>query len=329
MRSIKLCWAIATMAFSSAAAISASAQEASVAEQTVDVMNKIWGQHPGMRANHAKGVVVEGSFTPTKDASALSKAALFAGPAIPVTVRFSDSTGMPAIADGSGGANPHGMSVKFHQPDGSDVDMVINSLKFFPVATGEEFRDLLQAVGQSGPDAPKPTKLEQFFASHPAAPKAFASAETPTSFARETYNGVDAFVFVDAAGKRQPFRFQVVPAEGAQHLSEADAKAQAPDYLIQELPARFAKGPVSFQLTAKLAAPGDQTKDPTQPWPDDRKTVNLSTIVLTKAVADNDTAQKELLFLPENLTDGIEVSDDPLINARTQSYAVSYGRRSQ
>lgn len=72
-----------------------------------------------------------------------------------------------------------------------------------------------------------------------------------------------------------------------------------------------------------------QAKDPTQPWPDDRKTVNLGTIVLTKAVADNDAAQKELLFLPENLTDGIEVSDDPLINARTQSYAVSYGRRSQ
>jgi catalase len=43
--------------------------------------------------------------------------------------------------------------------------MVTNSLKFFPVGTGEDFRDLLQAIIASPPDAPKPTKLEQFFAS--------------------------------------------------------------------------------------------------------------------------------------------------------------------
>ena len=95
-------------------------------------MNKLWGQHPGIRANHAKGVVVEGTFTPTKDAAALSKAALFQGKAIPVTARFSDSTGLPDIPDGDENANPHGMAVKFRLPDGSDVDIVENSLKLFP-----------------------------------------------------------------------------------------------------------------------------------------------------------------------------------------------------
>ena len=305
------------------------AQETSVAEQTVDVMNKLWGQHPGLRANHAKGIVVEGSFTPTKQAAALSKAALFEGKPIPVTVRFSDSTGLPDLPDGSAGANPHGMSVKFHLPDGSDVDIVENSLKFFPVATGAEFRDLLQAVSESGPDAAKPTKLDAFFASHPAAPKAFGSVETPVSFAREVYNGVDAFVFVDGSGKRQPFRFQVVPAEGPEHLSAADAAKQPPNFLMEELPARIAKGQVQFQLTARLAQAGDPTSDPTSAWPNDRPVADLGTITLTKALADSAAAEKPLLFLPENLTDGIEVSDDPLIDARNQAYAVSFGRRSQ
>lgn len=320
----------AAVALSCVLAPAVFAEEASaVAEQTVDVMNKLWGQHPGMRANHAKGVVVEGAFTPTKDAAALSKAALFAGHTIPVTARFSDATGLPDIADGNVNANPHGMAVKFHLPDGGEVDIVENSLKFFPVATGAEFRDLLQAVAESGPDAAKPTKLDAFFASHPAAQPALSSAETPISFAREIYNGIDAFVFVDAAGKRQPFRFQVVPEEGAAHLSPEDAAKQKPNFLVDELPARLAQGSVRFRLMAQLAEPGDQTKDPTQPWSADRKVVDLGTITLAKAVADNAEAQKALLFLPNNLTDGIEVSDDPLIDARDQAYAVSFSRRSQ
>jgi catalase len=307
----------------------AYAQEASVAEQIVNAMNKLFGQHPGIRANHAKGVVVEGTFTPSRDASALSKAVLFEGKTIPVTARFSDSTGIPDIADGSADANPHGMAVKFHLPDGSDVDIVENSLPFFPVATGEEFRDLLQAIAESGPEASKPTKLDSFMASHPAAPRAVGAVQTPVSFAREIYNGVDAFVFVNAAGKRQPFRFQVAPVDGAAHLSRADAEKQKPDFLVDELPARLANGPVRFRLLAQLAEPGDQTKDPTQPWPAERKMADLGTITLTKAAADNVAAQKALLLLPGNLTDGIEVSDDPLVDVRNQAYALSFSRRSQ
>lgn len=318
---VALCCALVPAAF---------AQDSStVAEQTVDVMNKLWGQHPGTRANHAKGVVAEGSFTPSKEAAELSKAALFAGATIPVIARFSDSTGLPDIADGSEDANPHGMAVKFQLPGGGEMDIVENSLKFFPVATGAEFRDLLRAAAESGPDAAKPTKLDAFFASHPAAPRAFASAETPVSFARETYNGIDAFVFVDAAGKRQPFRFRIMPAEGTEYLGRAEAAKQTPDFLVQELPVRLAKGPVRFQLMAQLAAPGDQTKDPTQPWPADRKLVDLGTITLTRAAVNNDEAQKALLFLPSNLAEGIEVSDDPLIEARDQAYAISFSRRSQ
>ncbi len=319
----------AALALSCVLSPAAFADDAPVPEQIVDAMNKLWGQHAGMRANHAKGVVVEGSFTPNPAAATLSKAALFKGSTIPVTVRFSDSTGVPDMPDGSPNANPHGMSVKFHLPDGNEVDIVENSLKFFPVATGEDFRDMLRAIAESGPDAAKPTKLEAFLGSHPSVLRALATIATPVSFARETYNGVDAFIFVDAAGKRQPFRLQVVPAEGAEHLSKEDAAKQKPDFLVDELPVRLAKGPVQFHLTAKLAAPGDQTKDPSQPWPDDRKVADLGTITLTKAVADNAAAQKALLFLPGNLTDGIEPSDDPLIDTRNQAYAVSFGRRSQ
>lgn len=152
-----------------AAGAPALAQEASTAEQTIDVMNTLFGKHPGARANHAKGVVAEGSFTPSPEAARISKASLFKGPPVPVTIRFSDATGVPTIPDGAANANPHGLALKFKLSDGSEMDVVTNALKYFPVATGEDFRDLLKAVAESGPKAAHPTALERFAAAHPAA----------------------------------------------------------------------------------------------------------------------------------------------------------------
>jgi len=111
----RLSAAALALALSAAPAL---AQAPSTATQTIDTMNTLWGRHPGMRANHAKGVVVLGSFTPTPAAKALSKAAIFAGATVPVTVRFSDSTGLPTLPDGAPNANPHGMAIKF-QPAGA------------------------------------------------------------------------------------------------------------------------------------------------------------------------------------------------------------------
>ncbi|CCE04889.1 catalase, homologous to the Protein srpA precursor [Bradyrhizobium sp. STM 3843] len=304
----------------------ALAQDAPLEEQLVNQMNKVFGVHAGFRANHAKGVVVEGHFKASPDAAGLSRAVLFGGTEVPVTVRFSDSTGVPNLPDGSDDANPHGMAVKFHLPDGSDTDIVINSLKFFPVSTSEEFRDLLVAIAESPPDAAKPTKVEQFFASHPTVPAALGTVATPDSFADEAYFGINAFVFVNKAGERQAIRYQMVP-DKVVHLDKAEAAKRAPDFLMQELPARLKQGPVTFHFKAQLAAAGDSTKDPAKPWPDDRKLVELGVLTIDKAVPDSDEAQKKLLFLPGQLTDGIEESDDPMIDVRNGAYAVSFSRR--
>jgi catalase len=297
------------------------------ATATIDVMNKLWGRHPGLRANHARGVVVVGSFTPAPEAAGLSTASIFAGKPVPVTVRFSDATGLPNLADGADAANPHGMSIRF-QPEGSTyVDVVLNSLPYFPVATGEEFLQLLTAASESGPDAPKPTKVEQFIATHPAAAKAGEGVRTPSSFVRETYNGIDAFIFVNAQGQRQPFRFQFQPVAGGDYVGKEDAAKLPPNFLLDELPARLKTGKAEYRVMAQLANPGDPTKDPTQPWPADRRMVNLGTLTLTGAVADEAKAQHDLRFLPNHLTPGIELSDDPLVDARVRSYVISFGRR--
>jgi catalase len=308
-------------------ASAAATADEPVPAQIVDLANKVDGVHPGFRAFHAKGIVVEGRFKASPEAARLSSATLFNGSSIPVTVRFSDGSGMPNVPDGSP-AMPRGIAIKYHLPNGVDTDMVTNSFKFFPVGTGEDFRDLLQAIIASPPDAPKPTKLELFFASHPNAPKAIGSLPIPDSFADEEYHGIDAFIFVSKSGERQAVRYVIAP-EKLVHITPEEAAKQSPDFLFDDLAKRIAQKPLVFHVKAQLAESGDQTKDASQPWPDDRKVVDLGVLTLNTVTPNSPAAEKKLLFLPTSLTPGIELSDDPLPLVRTAAYSVSFGRRSQ
>jgi catalase len=206
---------------------------------------------------------------------------------------------------------------------------VINSLHFFPVATPAEFRDLLLVAAESKPDSPKPTKLDDFVAKHPAAAQAGATAKTPESFATEQYFGINAFGFTNKAGETRFIRYVAEPIAGVSHLDPNDAAKRAPDYLSDDLKARLAKAPVQFRLLAQVAAPGDTITDATIPWPEDRQRVELGVISITSLAPNNEEAAKSLLFLPGNVTDGVAPSDDPLIAVRDASYAISFSRRSE
>jgi catalase len=113
-------------AASIASPIVVHAVDTNVNTEIVDALNARYGVHPGFRSNHAKGVVVEGSFTPTPRAAELSRSPLFTGATLPVTVRFSDASGLPDLHDAALLARPHGMAIKFHLPDGVDSDIVAN-----------------------------------------------------------------------------------------------------------------------------------------------------------------------------------------------------------
>lgn len=83
-------WAMAAVL---AVCVPARADDQPIEVQIVDALNKAFGAHEGFRANHAKGVVAEGSFKATPAAQSVSSAAIFSGATISVTVRFSDFYG--------------------------------------------------------------------------------------------------------------------------------------------------------------------------------------------------------------------------------------------
>jgi hypothetical protein len=109
-----------------------------------------------------------------------------------------------------------------------------NTLKFFPVSTGADFRDMLLVIAASPPDAAKPTKFDEFVAAHPTVPGALATAPTPDSFADEEYHGINAFVFINDKGERRAVRYIMSP-EKLVHLDAAEAATMGPDYLVDEL----------------------------------------------------------------------------------------------
>ncbi len=294
----------------------------------VDALNNVaGGPHQGYRANHAKGIMVEGTFTPAKSAPTLSKAPHFVK-TVPVVVRFSDTTGVPTMPDASSDASPHGMAIRFKLSDGGSTDIVSISANSFPVATPEDFLALLTAAANSGPGVPKPTPIEQFLGSHPAALKFVTTPRpAPDSFATLAFFGVNAFKFTNAEGVGRYARYQIIPEAGEHALTAAQTTKVDPNYLMDELPQRLSKGPVKFRLQAQLAKDGDPTNDGTQVWPSDREIVVLGVITLKTVTQDQVAAQKIIMFNPLSLQAGIEPSTDPVLLARPSAYGVSYSQR--
>ena len=299
-----------------------------LANDLLQMFDKIFGLHPGYRAAHAKGVMLTGIFVPTAEAKSLSNAAHFVRPSTPVTVRFSNSTGIPLIPDNAPEANPRGMAIRFSLADHVHTDIVSHSTDAFPTRDGNEFLEFLKAVAASGPDVPSPKPVETFVGTHPTAlafvqiPKPFA-----VSFGKEAYYGVSAFQFTNAEGKISFGRYRILPEGGTEYLTEAQVGGLSPTYHIEEIGARVKNGPIRFKILVQLAAEGDVNDDATVRWPESRPLLELGVIELTSLVADNATEQKHIIFDPIPRTEGIEPTADPLFELRAAIYLLSGRRR--
>ena len=300
-----------------------------VVEQIVNTLTHLsGGPHAGFRSNHAKGIVVTGEFTPAKSAASISKAVHLQNTPSPVVVRFSDATGVPDIPDADGNAFPKGIAIRFNLEDGTSTDIVSISTNGFPTSNPEDFLGLLNAVAASGPNAAKPTPVEQFLGTHPAALKFVQMPKLPpVSFATQSFFGVNAFKFTNAKGETQYGRYRITPVDGAQFLSKEEAAKATPNYLFEELPQRLAKSPAIYKLSVQLADKSDVLNDATVVWPDSRKQIELGTLVIKNVDPDGLKYEKSTMFNPLALVDGIEASEDPILLARPAAYAVSFGRR--
>jgi catalase len=305
-----------------------STQKQELYEHIVDAFNAIFGTYPGYRVVHAKGIVCEGIFTPAAAAASLSRAPHFQRDSVPATVRFSDFAGVPTIPDGDPNASPRGLGIKFHLSGRVDTDVVAHSYNGFPVGTAEEFLGFLQALAASGPSVPKPTPIEIFLGTRPRA-LAFVTGPkpAPVSFVTESYYGVNAFQFINREGVSHYARYQIHPADGEVHLSDSEAAQRSKNFLFDELHERLSRGPTELRLVAQIAGAGDRFDDGSITWPDDRRRLELGSLRVIKQVEDSEAVQRQLIFDPTRLVEGIELSNDPLLPARAAIYSIAYKRR--
>jgi len=298
-------------------------------EDLIQQFDTMFGVHPGYRPAHAKGVLLTGRFTPAPEAATLTRAPHIARSSTPVTARFSDSTGLPAIPDNDANANPRGFAIRFHLAEHVHTDIISHSTDGFPTRTPQEFLEFLRAAVASA-DKPHPTPVEQFLGAHPAA-LAFVQAPkpSPASFAQEQYFGVTAFRFINRDGVARYGRYRIRPAAGIQHLDDAAAQSKGANYLFDEITQRVAAGPIRFEIDVQVAGETDVVDDATIHWPSDRRWIRFGTVELTGKAADDEQQQKTIIFDPIPRVDGIEPSDDPLLELRAAIYLMSGRRRRQ
>lgn len=299
-----------------------------IAEEVLHAFDDLNGPQTGFRPAHAKGVLLAGRFTPSSAAASLTRAPHLQRSSTAITVRFSDSTGIPTIPDNDPNASPRGMAIRFHLAEHVHTDIIGHSVDGFPVRTVEEFLELLRAIYGSAPGAASPAPIETFLAAHPAAAE-FIQAPKPlaTSFAKESFYAVNAYRFINQAGVSRYGRYRIRPDGPNQYLDATAAAQQTANYLFDEIRQKLAKGAVKMRIAVQIAAQEDVVNDSTVHWPAERPEIDFGTIELSSVLPDNDTEQRHIIFDPIPRVDGIEPSEDPLLEPRATVYLMSGRRR--
>jgi catalase len=295
-------------------------------QQVLDALDALSGLHPGSRPVHAKGLMCAGTFTPAPEAVQLTRAPHASRPSTPVTVRYSNASGVPASLDNDPQSGPRGIAVRFHLADHVHTDIIAHSFDGFPVRNGAEFLEFVRAAAAFG--AGKPEALGAFLAAHPHAKRFVATPKpVPTSFAREAFFAVTSFKFTNAQGLSRHGRLRIRPMAGTEYLSTEEAAAKSGNFLFEEIGPRLASGPFRLGVFVQMAEPGDDVTDASVTWPDSREEIPFGTVTVTARLDEQVPERRKVIFDPVPRVDGIESSGDPLTEIRSDLYLLSGRRR--
>ncbi len=294
-------------------------------DEAIDIINARFGVHPGCRALHSKGTWAAGTFTATAAARALSRAAHLQGDPVAVLARLSNGGGDPGVPDYA--PDVRGLAVSFELPGGSRTDLVAQSLPRFVSPTADDFLALIHA----GTGKAAAWRMPVFLATHPKAtaslPHNGPALKPPPGYGAIDYYTVHAYRWLAADGSARHTRCTWISEQPAPRLSPGTAKALGRDYLQQELDAAVSDQGLRWRLEAQIAAGGDDVNDPSSRWPDSRERVTVGHLVLDALAPDPEAGGGVVVMDPTRITDGIELTDDPVLRFRAAAYSASVERR--
>jgi catalase len=277
----------------------------------------------GHRRNHVKGICFTGYFEANGNGTTLSRAGIFARGQYPALGRFNVGTPDPEAADAT--VRVRGMGLRILPPDGQEWRAALIDPPFFPVSTPRAFYGLLRASASKDPKA-----MDAFTAANPefATFAAWAKGAPWTgSYAEDRYNSLNSFIFTDGSGEDHAVRWSLLPAAQPVPVAHDELLKRGSDFLEQEITERVGNGPQRWTMIVTVAASGDPTADPSKAWPEERRSVEVGTLVVQRIEPERDGPCRDINFDPTVLPPGIRTSDDPFPAARSSAYRVSYDLR--
>ena len=293
------------------------------ANKVVEAFAPPGGPALGHRRNHAKGICFTGVFEANGAGSTLSKAPAFLRGQYPIVGRFNLAS--PNLSAPDATVRVRGVGLQITTPDGQMWRSAMIDAPFFPVSTPQALYGLTVASGSKDPNA-----MKNFVAAHQelATFGGWAqSAPWTGSFAEERYNSLNSFTFTNASGATSIVRWSLVPAAQPVPVQPDELAKGGPDVLEQEITQRVKSGPLKWTMVITVANPGDPTADPSKAWPQDRRTVEVGTLVVQQIEPEPDGPCRDINYDPTVLPSGISTSDDPFPAARSSAYRRSYDLR--
>ncbi|KAA2213751.1 catalase [Teichococcus oryzae] len=293
------------------------------------------------RVVHARGAGAHGYFEAygkigDQPASKYTKARVLTetGVKTPLFVRFSTVIGSKDSPETA--RDPRGFAVKFKTVDGN-WDLVGNNLRIFFIRDAIKFPDMIHAF------KPDPVTNRQeawrfydFVAHHPEALHMVTWVKSPwgipASYRHMEGSSVNTYKLVNAEGVAHLAKFSWVPKQGVKNLtSQQAAEIQAKDtgHATRDLYDAIERGEYpEWEFCVQLMSddPHDELDfdplDDTKRWPEDKfPLLPVGRMVLNRAPDDFFAEVEQSAFGTGVLVDGIDFSDDKMLQGRTLSYS--------
>lgn len=291
------------------------------------------------RVVHARGAGAHGVFVGNGAAAGVCRAGFLAeGKQTDVFVRFSTVLGSRGSADTV--RDTRGFATKFYTDEGT-FDLIGNNIPVFFIQDGIKFPDVVHA-GKPHPDREIPQAQSahdtfwDFVSLHTEAQHHtiwnMSDRGIPRSYRTMEGFGVHTFRLVDAEGATTLAKLHWKPRLGVHSLTWEEAQMLNgidPDFHRRDLADAIESGAhpewdLGLQLfpdTEDQTFEGIDLLDPTKIVPEELSPVQVvGTMRLTANPTNYFAETEQVAFVLGNLVPGIDVTDDPLLQARLFSY---------
>ena len=291
------------------------------------------------RVVHARGAAAHGVFESYGTAASVCKARFLAsGQRTDVFVRFSTVAGSRGSADTV--RDVRGFAVKFYTEEGN-FDLVGNNMPVFFIQDGIKFPDVIHAA-KPHPDREIPQAQTahdtfwDFVSLHTEATHhvmwAMSDRGIPRSYRTMEGFGVHTFRLFNEAGETSLVKFHWKPLAGVHSLVWEEAQIAAgcdPDFHRRDLADSIEAGAYFEYDLGIQVMPDDGSEtfhgidllDPTKIVPEELAPVQLiGRLTLNRNPTNYFAETEQVAFHTGNLVPGIEVTNDPLMQARLFSY---------